>query len=459
MVEQRKPSPLWTALATLAVVLLIALGGWLWFRGHAGAETTGASADDNGASETGAGSSEAGSGDDGGQQGPPPATVRFGRVVEREIGQARLVTGRVEAIRSSVIAAEESGRIITPVADVGTWIEQGERIARLNDDLLRTERRAAAAAVSEARATIDESRAEQRRAQDLVDRYTRLRQRSSDAVTEVQVEEAQRDLAVATARIETARGALAVAEAELAHLDERLEKMSIHAPFTGAVSAKHAELGEWVAPGDPILTLAETEQVDAVIDVPEPLLPGIGEGDEISVRIPALGESFSGTVHRITPRGEPRSKTFPVLVRMTNSGGRIKPGMSARAELPTGDRGARLIVPRDAVQTTPDGFKVFANRGGRAAPVKVYPQFTTRDGFAVEGPLNPGEQVVIEGNERLFGGEPLRAMRDVAPEQFDPQRAEAADNSPNDPGDVPPATGALEGTTNDPRNAPSTESD
>jgi RND family efflux transporter MFP subunit len=196
----------------------------------------------------------------------------------------------------------------------------------------------------------------------------------------------------------------------LAQIDERVEKMVVHAPFAGRISEKHTELGEWLSPGSPIVTLVQIDQIDAVLDVPEPLLANIGPGTEVTVEITALGESFTGEVYRVTPAGNLRTRTFPVLVRMNNSGDRIKPGMSVRAELPISERQPTLIVPRNAVQTTPEGYKVFVNRGGAALPVRVYIQFSTDEGFAVDAPLQPGEQVVIEGNERLRPGQPIRAM-------------------------------------------------
>ncbi|MEX0742241.1 MAG: hypothetical protein WD079_05535, partial [Phycisphaeraceae bacterium] len=109
----------------------------------------------------------------------------------------------------------------------------------------------------------------------------------------------------------------------------------------------------------------------------------------------------------------------------------IKPGMSVRSQLPTGEAMQAMTVPRDAVQTTPSGTVVFVNRNGVAAAVPVRVQFGSGDRFVLdETSLRDGEQVVVQGNERLAPGQPLRIVED-APE--DPSgTAEASDDNAAD---------------------------
>ena len=85
--------------------------------------------------------------------------------------------------------------------------------------------------------------------------------------------------------------------------------------------------------------------------------------------------------------------------------------MSVAAELPTGAIVKAITVPRDAVQTTPTGAVVYANRGGVAVSIPVSIRFGAGDRFVIDGQLQPNEQVVIEGNERLTPGTPLKIVK------------------------------------------------
>jgi len=148
--------------------------------------------------------------------------------------------------------------------------------------------------------------------------------------------------------------------------------------------------------------------VDAVLDVPQALVGHVKSGAATTVRIEALGTTFEGVVHRIVPNADTTSRTFPVLVRIENARLQLKPGMMASAELPTGRLVEALTVPRDAIVSTSSDVQVFVRRGGVAAAVSVQARFGRGDRFVVEGVLHAGDQVVIEGNERLFPGQPLK---------------------------------------------------
>ncbi len=337
--------------------------------------------------------------------GPPPAVVRVDTVQIQTVQARRLITGQVEPVRHAQVAAEEPGRVTHAPPDAGVTVEAGRMLAHVDDTLLQADHQAAAAALAEARALVDQRQAELALAVKQRKRFAQLV--PTDSASETEYDEAVRDEKVSQAQLQTAQAMVAQSQAKLDRLDERLANMTIAAPFDGVIIEKLTEVGEWLTPGKPVARMIATAQVDVVLDVPELMVENLRQDEPVELRIEATGLRPKGRVHRIVPTADRRARTFPVMVRLDNPDGRFKPGMTAEAELPTGQEIQAITVPRDAVQVTPQGPQVFAVRGGVALPVAVRIRFAVDSRFVVDAQLGPGEQVVVEGNERLFPGQPV----------------------------------------------------
>ncbi len=347
------------------------------------------------------------------QKGPPPALVRVGQVDRRQVQQKRLIVGQVEPIRQSEVASEESGRVIQAPPDPGTAVNRGAVLVKLDGELLSQQRTAAAAQVTEAQADVERVKAELALAERMRQRYADLL--PTDAATKVEYDQAVRDEAVSKAHRALAEATLAHRRAVLGEYDQRLERMTIAAPFEGIVIARSTELGQWLSPGRTVATVIAIDRVDAVLEVPETMVGELAADQPILLRVPAVHADPKGKVHRIVPSADRTARTFPVWVRVDNRDHRLMPGMTVQAELPTGRRIEALTVPRDAVQIIPGGARVFAVRGEVAVPVMVNIRFAADDRVVVDAALEPGEQVVIEGNERLLPGQPLNIQPAIPP--------------------------------------------
>ena len=354
--------------------------------------------------------------------GPSPTPVRVGLVRMQAVQQKRTVSGRIDPIRRSIVASEESGRVVLSPPDPGTPVVAGQVLAQLDDEIMRIERKGAAGAVAEARGLVDQRQA-------LLNNATRDRKRIEELARlgnakQKELDDAGDMQAAARAALNQAQGVLEVNEARLAELDARLRKLKIVAPFDAQVIAKHTEVGQWLAPGNPVVELIATDRVDAVLDVPEFIVGRIPLDQPITVTVGAIGQQRTGPVYRLVPDADRTSRTFPVLIRLDNPDGALRSGMTVSSELPIGTQMQALTIPRDAVNLTPTGTLVYAHRGGVALPVNVVILFGAGDRFVVNAPLGPGEQVVVEGNERLFPGQPLQVLNPPT----DPEPAPANPN-------------------------------
>ncbi len=357
------------------------------------------------------------------QGGPPPANVVTDGVRQETIEQQRGVTGEVRTRRRSRLAAEEVGLVVQLDPEAGDEVEQGAVIARLDDTLARLEKDRAEARVDLYNATIDQRKAELSRAMRDLERIERLDAGGSASVSEI--DEVRTRVAANKALLAQAEADAAVARAELALAEKRLDDMTIRAPFAGRIVRRETELGQWLAPGDPVVELVAVRDVEAWVDVPERVVGRLRELEkagplDIEVRVNAIGGVVPGRVVGIVPEGDPLSRMFPVRIAVANDDEALKPGMSVIAMVPTSERAPTVTVHKDAVLRDDAGEYLYFDAGGMAMVARIERLFAFGDRVAIRpGRLQPGMRVVVKGNERLFPTQPLNIIGtlDDAPPQ------------------------------------------
>ena len=331
----------------------------------------------------------------------------------------RFVTGEVRAAAFSRVAAKEAGLVVAFDLDPGDAVVPGQVIARLDDTLMKLDLALAQSELAADRAVVTEREAELERAERDYERLSALA--ASEGAARRETEDARTEVAAMRARLDQARADVVRDEVTIRRAEARLNDFSIRAPFAGHVVATSTEVGEWVTGGGVIIELVDDAQVDVMLDVPEDyLLPLQAAKDSVdaaavSLRIDAAGVNLETRDITIVPSGDQLARTFPVRIRLDNADGDIKPGMAAVAAVPTGNRGEALTVSKDAVMRSDVGWFVYFDAGGVAAVAPVQVEFAAGDRMVIrEGALRPGMRVVVEGNERIFPGQPLIELPDEA---------------------------------------------
>jgi RND family efflux transporter MFP subunit len=332
------------------------------------------------------------------------------------VQQWREVTGDLRAVRRSTLAAETEGLVLELLVDAGDGVEEGQVVARLKDTLIAFAADSAEATLRRRRAAVRLREAELTKARrDFVQREELA---ARGGAKQNEVADAQTVVDASEARLAEAEAEVAGAEVALADARERLANMQIRAPFAGHVIAKQTEVGQWLQEGDPVAEIVQTDVVEAWLDVPERYIAALSPGEAtVQVRIEALGEVREAMVAAIVPLADSLSRLFPVRVVLPNEDGLLRPGMSATGLVPTGSSGGALTVHKDAILRHDAGTYVYfaqqTSEGGSVAavaPVQVL--FAAGDRVAVRSArLTGGEQIVIEGNERMYPTQPLEVVR------------------------------------------------
>ena len=178
---------------------------------------------------------------------------------------------------------------------------------------------------------------------------------------------------------------------------------AVASPIGGVVVERPVTLGEMVNPDKSMYLVMDLSEVWLLVDVFERDLAQVALGQKVKVAVTAYKEEqFTGTVGYVGAIVDSRSRAVKVRIALTNSAGRLKPGMFARVSLADtkGDEHEHLFVPVEAVQRTENGTIVFVpgDEPGEfvARPVKTGHEAGAS--VAIESGLNAGEQVVVSGS-------------------------------------------------------------
>ena len=187
----------------------------------------------------------------------------------------------------------------------------------------------------------------------------------------------------------------------------------VRAKFSGVISAKNYEDGELYS-GQAILTLTQINVLKALVNIPESYYPLVHKGMDVQISCDIFpGEVFPATIDIVYPTIDPSSHTFQVRVRIPNSGERLRPGMYAYAKLALGQAEA-MVIPYQSVQklTGSNERYIYVNDNGVAR--RVFVQLGERYDDRIEiisNEVNPGDEVVVTGAEKLVDGVKLKIER------------------------------------------------
>ncbi|HUG42504.1 MAG TPA: efflux RND transporter periplasmic adaptor subunit [Longimicrobiales bacterium] len=293
------------------------------------------------------------------------------------------VVGTVEAERDVTVSAEETGVVEAVLARKGERVRPGQPLLRLDAGVLRAQLAQAAAQA----ALADETWARQKRLWE-----------EEKVGTEMSYLQARYNA-------ETARAQARV-------LAERLQRTTVRAPIGGILDDRMVDVGNMVVPGTPVARVLDLDTIKVVGGVPERYAADIARGARVGVIVDALGgREFVGQVDFVGSAVAGDNRTFAIEVEVANPGMGIKPGMSANVQIFRIGLEDALVVPRHAVIRREEGYVVYVAKrtadGWRAEARGVLPGLTRGERVVITAGLEPGDRVVVVGQQRLAHGDAL----------------------------------------------------
>ena len=392
------------------------------------------------------------------------ASVVATEVIEREVNIGHRVVGTVMPIQKSTVGTAVDGRVVKYLVNVGDHVQENQPLAKLRTGTLEIELNAARAElklrqeelrelqngsrpeeISEAKARMLAAQAIRKHSLTRLQRLQQLFERQ--AVNETELDNAKEQSEAASyslqaleatlqrieagPRVETiaqAQARVDLQESQMELIEDRIRKFTIFAPFEGYITAEHTAVGEWVSSADPIAEVIALNWVEVLSNVPAEQAVRLKRGVEVRVEFQELpGEFFTGSVERVVPIADNRTRTFPVNILLQNRFEDDYPvlmaGMLARAVLPTGNQTIMPLVSKDALVLNGSRRCVFVVNPGASRSQQVVRSVPVSLGVAVaglvqvDGDLKAGDLVVVRGNERLTDGQDVTMTIAKLPEQ------------------------------------------
>jgi len=311
----------------------------------------------------------------------------------------------------TTVASEIAGMVVELSAEAGDFVKAGQVICRLRDDVRRFAHQEAEAAKERFEKALDEWRAMVERAAFEKARLAELRDEGQGTEREYLFAKTDHDAAVA--KLAQGESELRGRQAVVSMLADNLARAEIRAPFDGYVVSKRTEVGSWIIEGGPVVDMVALDVARVRVPVPESAAAYCRPGMQAIVLIDALNRGFEGRIGRIIPDADPKARTFPIEIDVANPETTLKAGMFARADVPSGPSGPRLVVPKDAIVRRGPTSQIFVVRPEgeglpKAVPMPVEVDTEILDDVTVKADgLKAGDLVVVRGNELMFGPTPV----------------------------------------------------
>lgn len=317
--------------------------------------------------------------------GPPPGAfavaVRTAPAERRPLEEKISLVASLSANESVDVQSKIEGTIERIAFDEGQEVEKGRLLFQLD-----TTRWSAALAQAEANLTMMKSNRD--RAESMWQNRTISQQEYDQAVANYDVSKAAADVA-----------------------RQQLKDAKIYAEFEGIVGARMVSVGQVVQPQTVLTRLVDLDPIKIEFHVPERFLKELQVGQSVEFRVPAYpGESFRGEVYFVDPQVDSATRTVLVKARTANADRRLRPGMFGNLDLITRVREDAILVPESALIQTAESTLLFVVGDDHTAQPR-----TVQTGLRVSGSveivagLSGGEQVIVEGTQKVQPGIPVAA--------------------------------------------------
>jgi len=302
------------------------------------------------------------------------------------------LTGTVTPTRTARMASPGEGPVLAcPTRDClvreGDLVKKGQMLLQIGRN------KTAEAQLAATRQTLHESEAELRRIEQLVEAG-----------------------AIPGAEVDGARSAYENARAQLAKALESSEDYTIAAPWNGIVSRVYVAEGDYVAPRAPLLEIFDPNSLVVQFAVPEAQSTEVRNGLAVSVNLDAHpGKTIPGKITRVYPQLDDKLRTRTVEATLSDPVV-LLPGMFARIQVVLSRFAEAVTVPREAVLVGAQGESMtFVLRDGAVQKRTVKTGIEKEGRVQILSGVEPGEQVVVAGNENLKDGTKVRIRGDKNP--------------------------------------------
>jgi len=349
---------------------------------------------------------------------PSPQTVSATSVVALEWQPQLAAVGTVTAVRGVDVTTEIAGLVRSVNFKSGQEVKAGVVLVQLNADSDIAQLQSLQAAAELSASVLERDKG----------------QLAAQAISQAQVDSDMADL--------KGKRALVAQQAAL------IAKKTIRAPFSGKLGITAVNPGQYLNPGDKIVTLQTIDPIYVDFYLPQKRLGGLSVGQVVNVSTDGFPDlAFPGKITAISPKVDSATRNVQIEATFPNAKRQLLPGMFANANVDVGEKKRYLTLPQTAITYNPYGSTVFivkpasakdapgqaaSGASAAAAPppasgasaaagglvvqqVFVTTGETRGDQVAILTGLQEGQQVVTSGQVKLKNGTPVVIDNSVQP--------------------------------------------
>ena len=325
--------------------------------------------------------------DDKKKKAPEGVPVKIAPVAHGRISDHIEYSATVEAEETVDVYAQASGLVKQVLSEEGDKVKAGQVLVKLVDDDLTL-------AEADAELTYLKLESQFRRTEEMYSRQL---------LSKEDYERQKFDMDQSRIRWERAKLAL--------------EHTFVRSPVDGVVAERKVKLGDRIGPANKLYALVNMHSLIARVHVPGRDMRSISVGQQAMITTDFLpDEKFTGHILRISPVVDPGSGTFKVTLELTDSNGRLRPGMFVNTHIVTATHERAVLVPKRAVVYDDGMPHVFVVEDSTAKKVQLLKGFEDTDNLEVLSGVSHGDRIVVVGQNglkdqakvRIIEGEGLR---------------------------------------------------
>lgn len=304
-------------------------------------------------------------------------------------------SGEVRPRVESRLGFRVGGKITARKVDVGAPVKRGQVLMQLDPQDLKLSQAQALANLRAAETSRDLARSEMKRYQEL---------RSKNFVSRAVI-----DSKVSAYR--SSQAAVDAAQAGYRGQSNQAGYATLVSDVEGVVTAVDAEVGQVVGAGNPVVRVAQLDQKEILIGIPEDKVDALRQLDDVTVRLWAdPGTVIPGKIREVSPVADPSTRTYPVRVSIPAEQPGVKLGMTALVQFSSVTATPRIRVPLTALHQEQGVTSVWLVEKGAVRMVPVQVGGVTGNDILLVSGVQAGQTVVTAGANLLKNGQKVKLL-------------------------------------------------
>jgi len=305
-------------------------------------------------------------------------------ITKGQLSQKQNFNGTLSFNQKSKLASQSDGLITYMYFDEGDYVKKGKTLLKIDSQILDANIKATKASIKELEYSLQRAALDFKRYEALLAKQSVSKQKYDEFYFQ---------------KLQLEQKLLSVQSSLQAQMIAK-DKKSLKAPFSGYISARYVEIGEWLKEGTQVALLINPSKLDVIIHLPSSYIKDVSATKNIMVRINT--KSYKTKNLGVLLSGNEKTRTFPLKLRLLPTKDKLFDGMQVSLSLDKSRLSNVLLVSRDALikRFGKDVVFIVQNNKAKMVPISII-GYQGKKAAIFASELKVGDKVITKGNERI----------------------------------------------------------